>query len=357
MKTPIIQFITLTLTSFAAMAADAPSSPTASELLAKYTSALDGLRSIILKVEGSSDCFNQFGRPVGPTDSFDGSKVSGHPMKSFYRFEIRSDGRRHATRFYQWGNVGSATQWTPENQPAYNSEFWDGRQGYAQNKGINKPGSVGLVTLDNNLSSNSLEVLWHIASYGEMRGYLPPAELRLDAIVRTARSLSVRPGTETVNGSACYVVDAVTDRGRVCLWLDPAHGYQAAKATHNIAPGNIGSGGQRIPAGSTKQLSMEVIRFEKKGDVWMPMEIKVTNDMNFATTREFSHATATFKCTEVILNPDHDALHSFDWKFDPELKDGAKFHYSGQLDNYIWQDGKLVPDPVHPRSGIRPRGR
>jgi hypothetical protein len=354
-KTRVIQVVTLTLTSLTALAADAPSPPTASELLAKYTAALDGLRSINLTVEGCENSFNEFKRPVGPTDAYDGSKISGRLMTNYFKFECRSDGKRHAFRIYQWGNVGSATIWTPAEQPAYNSCFWDGHQKYDQNKGINKPGSVGLVTLNNNLPSNNPQVLWHIASYGEMRGYLPPAEQRVDAIARAARSLSVRSGTETMNGSACYVIDAVTEKGKVCLWIDPAHGYMAAKATQNIGPGNVRVAGQRVPAGTTEQRTFEVTRFEQKGDVWVPMEMKATSDMNFANTREFSHATATYKCTEVILNPDHDALHSFDWKFDPELKEGAKFHYSQQMDNYIWQGGKLVPEPIHPRSGMRPR--
>ena len=355
MKTPIIRFITLTLTSFAAMAADAPNSPTASELLAKYTAALDNLKSISLSVEGSSDSFNQFFRPVGPTDAYDGSKISGHPMKTYSRFEVRSDGEHHTIRLYEWGNVGSATRWTPAEQPAYNSTYWDGRQKYDQNKGVNKPGSVGLVTLNNNLPMDDPQVQWHISAYGEIRGYLPPAEQRLDAIARAARSLSVRQEIEEVNGSACYVIDAVTEKGKVCLWIDPAHGYMAARATQSIGAGNVRVAGQRVRAGNTERRTFEVTRFEQKGDVWIPMEIKVTSDMNFATTREFSHATATYKCTEVILNPDHATLHSFDWKFDPELKEGAKFHFSGQSGKYIWKNGTLAPEPIHPRSGTRPR--
>ena len=354
MKTRAIAFFTVIFSTFAVVAAETPAPPKASELLDKYKAALDGMQSISLTVEGSLDSSNQFNRPVGPSDSFDGTKISGRPMRRYFKFECRSDGKRLTLRQYNWGNVGSATQWTPAEQPAYNSCFWDGRQMYAQNKGINKPGSVGLVTLAN-LSADSQPVLWQFTEFGEMRGYLPPTEQRMDAIVRAARSLSVRPRTESVNGSACYVIDAATDQGKVCLWIDPAHGYMAAKATRNIVPSNVRLR-QRVPAGSTEQGSWEVVRFEQKGDVWVPVEMKVANHMNFAQTHEFSHVTATYKCTEVILNPDHDALHSFDWRFDPELKEGAKFHFSDRLDNYIWQGGKLVPDPVHPRSGVRPRG-
>jgi hypothetical protein len=72
-------------------------------------------------------------------------------------------------------------------------------------------------------------------------------------------------------GAACYVLDAVTDYGRVCLWLDPAHGYQAARETQNIAPGNMNLGGQRIR--HTEQRSFEVTQFEQKGGVRVPVEI------------------------------------------------------------------------------------
>jgi hypothetical protein len=354
MKMRILRVFSFTLFSYAALAADPSQVPTAAELLAKFTAALNSLRSVSLTVEGTLEASNHFVRPVGPTECFDGSKVSDRPMTTYLRLESRSDGVRYAVRLYQWGNVGSATKWTPADQPAYNSTYWNGRQKYDQNKGINTPGSVGLVTLAN-LPPTHEQVLWHLAAYGFVRGYLPPAELRLDDIVRTARSLSVRPETVMVNGFACYVIDATTDRGRVCLCIDPAHGYLAARAAQTIVPGNLGLSGCRIPKGSTDQRSWEITRFEQKGKVWVPMEVKVSRDMNFGATREFSHDTATYKCTEFVLNPDHGALRSFDWKYDPELKEGAKFHYSMQLDNFIWQDGKLVPDPVHPHSGRRSR--
>ncbi len=345
MKTRIIQFIMLTLTGFVMVAADLPSSsPTTSELLDKYKAALDGFRSVILKVEGVGFATSQISGPLG-------QKVSGRPMKSNFRSEFRSDGTRHAWLMYKWGNVGSATQVTPESQAAYWSSFWDGRQKHDRGAGyvmFHTPPPT---------SAQASELLFND---GEMRGYLFATDRRLDALVRTARSSLVRKDTETVNRSACYVIDAVTDQGKVCLWIDPAHGYQAAKVTLRVTAGN-NRHGQRVPPGMSHQRSLEVTRFEQKGNVWVPMEMKSSDQLELGRG-EYSRSAGTYKCTEVILNPDHDALHSFDWTYDPELKEGTLIHEVGEggieRARYVWRGGQMVPDTSwHPRGRGAPASK
>ncbi len=185
-----------------------------------------------------------------------------------------------------------------------------------------------------------------------MRGYFLSLDQRLDALVRATRSVSVRKETEAVNGFACHVIDAATDHGRVCLWIDPAHGYQAARVTLTVTAGNR-RGPQLVPPGSSERRSWEVTRFAQKNDAWVPMEMKTSGQMELGRG-DFSRGAATSRCTEIVLNPDHDGLHSFDWKYDPELKDGTLIHEIGEggieQARYVWQGGKMVPDTSwHPR--------
>jgi len=67
---------------------------------------------------------------------------------------------------------------------------------------------------------------------------------------------------------------------------------------------------------------------------------------NYYGSGSFSRWNRHYKLTEVVLNPDHDALGSFDNPLenprnDPELKNGASVRKDGS--RYVWQDGKLVP--------------
>lgn len=347
MKTYVVALITILLASATASAVETNAQPTATELLANYTAALDRMRSIIIKVDAVSDITNQLSRS-GQPDTWDGTKVSGRPMKNYSRFEFRSDGQRHAFRLYQWGNVGSATKVTPESQAAYWSSYWDGRQK------LDRGG--GHITYHKSPPSVS-EVSQLLMSRGEMRGYLVPLDRRLDALVRTDSSWTLRKKTETVNGAACYAIDASTDQGKVSLWIDPAHGYHAAKVSLSMGPGNRRAG-QRLPAGTSDRCTAEVSRFEQKDGVWLPMEWKILRLLDFRASREFTRTSTSFKCTEIRLDPDHDSLHSFDWKYDPELKDGIQIHEIAQVGDegleqarYIWQNGRPVPDPTWRRRG------
>jgi hypothetical protein len=327
---------TATNPSVAAVSTNAPALPTASELLDKYKTTLDKFKSVILKAETTIFTTNQI-------SGAQGQKVSGQPMTSYRRSEFRSDGNRHGYLNREWGNVGSATQVTPESQAASWGSFWDGQQKHDR--------GAGYVTY-HTPGPTSAQATGLLFSDGEMRGYLPETDRRLDALARAARSVSVRKQTEAINGSDCYVIDAATDQGQLCLWIDPAHGYQAARVTLSVAAGNVRLG-QVVPGGMSVRRSLAVTRFEQKGGVWVPMEIKLAEQMQLSA-REFSHSYVTLKCTEIMLNPDHDALHSFDWTRDPELKDGTVIHEIGpsgvEKARFVWRGGEPVPDTTwHPR--------
>ena len=76
-----------------------------------------------------------------------------------------------------------------------------------------------------------------LGTYSGIYGFLGSDE-RLDAVLRGAKQISMRPTTETVSGIACHVIDADTDYGQYTVWLDPAHGYNAVKVTRKATGGH-----------------------------------------------------------------------------------------------------------------------
>ena len=58
--------------------------------------------------------------------------------------------------------------------------------------------------------------------------------------------------------------------GKYTFWIDPAHGYNIAKGTTVQREGDI-IAGHKLQG--ERKSSYEVVRFEKIGDVWLPMEI------------------------------------------------------------------------------------
>ena len=185
-----------------------------------------------------------------------------------------------------------------------------------------------------------------------MLGFLG-ADERLDAVLHRADRISLRPTMETINGCACYVIDARTEYGEYVVWLDSGHGCQPAKATWEA------TGGQRyhdkvIPRGDRVTARVDHVRFERIDGVWVPMEADQDSRYIFANREFFSKERSHFKRTKIVLNPDHDKLGSFDDPLtnpaqDPELRSGAKVKVwssnprSGPA-RYFWQDGKVVDE-------------
>ena len=181
------------------------------------------------------------------------------------------------------------------------------------------------------------------ASY--LVGYNMESDERMDSILRKAQNISVSSRMENVGGFDCYVIRAETDKGTLSLWIDPAHGYNLAKAEARVSEGDF-SCSYRLKRGESRVTTLENVRFEKVDGVWVPMEADVSQHRKYrgGTVNEDYH----YKRTDFVLAPDHDAPGSFDnpienAKNDPELKNGTDVRRLGDPDTYIWQDGKLTP--------------
>ena len=81
------------------------------------------------------------------------------------------------------------------------------------------------------------------------------------------------------------------------------------------------------------------VRFEKIDGMWVPMEADYGFDRRLVKG-DFEKEDHHIKRTEFILNPDHEALGSFETDF---IRYGASIHLIGTPGIlYIWQDGKVV---------------
>ena len=102
------------------------------------------------------------------------------------------------------------------------------------------------------------------------------------------------------------MIYAKTDSGRISLWIDPAHGYNVARAESRGTQGNLYYG-RPLTRGQVVSSRIEHIRFEKTDDVWVPVEA----DMKQYQDDRISIIKWHHKRTKMTLNPDHNALGSF----------------------------------------------
>ena len=177
-----------------------------------------------------------------------------------------------------------------------------------------------------------------------LTGYVIQTFERVDSILRRAESISVRPKTESVGGSDCYVIYAKTDSGRISLWIDPAHGYNVARAESRGTQGNLYYG-RPLTRGQVVSSRIEHVRFEKIDGIRVPVEMDFTMD-NQLGPGSFSRQKCHYKRTEVVVNPDHEALGSFDDPLenpenDPLLRNGTRIKMEGGLRG-VWLNGKVV---------------
>ena len=147
---------------------------------------------------------------------------------------------------------------------------------------------------------------------------------------------------ENIGGADCYVIYADTKRGRYKVWIDPSHGYHIAKATAKRGPGNVvGPLGFTLRPTEKMSFSMENVRFKKVDDVWVPVEADLAYGRKYPGVNFYDNNKIHHKATDIILNPDHDALRSF---IPDDIPDGARVHIEGipYKIKYTWQDGKVV---------------
>ncbi|MHC4704444.1 MAG: LamG-like jellyroll fold domain-containing protein [Planctomycetota bacterium] len=263
--------------------------PTATELLDKYAQTQDKPKSVIIKSEISEQ--GHYPR-VGRVGQFAFS-------------ELRLDGDRSCLRIRKHVNprglpIGEAYCWV---------RLWDGHTYFGLDPSdlrirTGEEGRDFALDTVGGPGNRGHEVMGYF--YGDVR-----PEERVDRLLRQARSIRVRDRLERLGRSRCYVIEALIERGRYTLWIDPQHGYNIAKAEVFREARQCDAVFPESWKGKMKMAcnSLENARFKKIEDVWVLMEVDCKTDSESIYGKGWNKLH--YKRTEVILNPDHEALRSF----------------------------------------------
>ncbi len=336
--------------------------PSAKELLEKYGANLDKQTSFIVKFETSGfGAHNMKGSSAGAT---------------FNEGEACYDGCRTAHRVYTWGAIDDHVL-APSDR-VYHSLMWDGTATYSYRRSaaaVEIRGEIdnGMLT---RVRTRSLDEIAKRLRSGERvtdvkpvttgnNGCFRPSEMavseefgyliddmeRLDVVLlEQSKSLSVRPKMVKVNGTDCYVIDAGTRRGKYTLWIDPKHGYQSARVMIARRGGDeaLNIRGYKLPhEGSSIDVTVDYLRFQNVDGVWVAVETKHRYNRIIGTTHQFYRCRNHIRIASVQLNPDHEALRSFE---PHDVLDGALVTYDSErwanegAGEFVWRNGRLVPE-------------
>ncbi len=160
-----------------------------------------------------------------------------------------------------------------------------------------------------------------LPDYGRLRHYFAQG-----------KDIVVHEQTEAVNGSPCSVVDlrmdTDRDKRRIRLWLDPAHGYLAAKETSWLD-------------GDTFYEQWGA-KFKLFDGVWFTAE-RQYRYLSVFVSSDGDSAPGRYRLNHFVLNPDHDQLRSFD----PSFAEGAVTRVfvgarQSLRQRFTWRDGELI---------------
>lgn len=301
--------------------------PSVSELLAQFAQTQDKLKSYICKCTVSTEMDNLLSGRY--------SALSGKGRKETM-YEFRYDGNRYSERFSKWGNVKSTTRFIPKDEAPYNSVLWDGTTYFSYSTAADNPGTLTVFKSRDEFSGRSWTTHQNAIHYGPgmqiFRGLLD--DDRIDVTVRKAHGVTIRNKTDNINGAECYFIDAVAEGNKYFIWIDPSHGYNIVKLKYWEKKNNI-------------FCSLENVSFEKINNLWIPMRGDITRIQKFPQG-EFTKSIEHIKITEMILNPDHNALGSF---YLDDIRNGAivtigwdreSQRMRGHKGKYKWQDGRVI---------------
>ena len=304
------------------------------ELLQRYTQALDATQSFTDTYQEESDF---------------AYRMPGAAMKGrkFTRGKIRSDGKRLYHQDYSWGDIRPSTMNLPESTPEYHLRLVAEGKLYTHSTSITTPRMKGNVDMQSGDGYCKANITCH--PYSGLYGYLGANE-RIDAVLRAAQQISMRPRTESVNGVACHVIDAHTKYGQYTVWLDPTHGYNAAKVTRKARAGNHKINEQLMLKGDHAEAYVVITRFDQVGGTWVPVE--ADQQTVYTSGSLFSNDYSHYQRANIVLNPDHDTLGSFDKPHehpanDPELRNNARVNITDCESIGVkasWTDGKVLDE-------------
>ena len=303
----------------------AAKNPTAFELLDKFAETQDQFQSFRAKVITSRR----------------GSSKELMARKSWKgRYFTECDGcfdkSRAGVRVYSWGKINQ-TDYYKKDKPYYIIDLWDGENHFQYTEAREEP--VYLSIGEAKVADMREGVIKQNYSGKFLMGYFYPFSGRVDRLLRKAGNLSIRRTTEKVGRSQCYVIDGVHEKDKYTIWLDPEHGYHIAKAVVERARSNV-----QDPF--SFRVELKNVRFQKIDSKWVPVSANLESRFDYQKG-QYSNSSYHIKVTEMVFDPDHDALRSFvpddikDRTWIPFFVDSQSPYYP----QYFWsKEPKIVAD-------------
>jgi hypothetical protein len=304
-----------------------------SELLDKYAATQDLLmKSFRIEYEETSESVGRYS--TGPR-----SGVPLYTQKRYMYGRLCFDGEKSKWSDEIWGDFNHRERGLSRKDAVCRSWLWDGKRNFAfvrKRPGSDKP---GLLVIDNKSPASPLQNVT-VARGEYLMGYFRSSK-RIDVVLRDAKSLRVRRNQDVIGGVSCYVIDSQTEYNHYTIWIDSRHGYNIARA--EIRQEKHKRNGSYLPE---RHIVLENVRFERIGQVWVPMEADIREDEN-QPNGDFRQLKEHHERLEVLLNPDHQILGSF--KTD-DIENGTKVYIAPGKTPYIWQDGRVVDQQGSPVS-------
>jgi len=149
-------------------------------------------------------------------------------------------------------------------------------------------------------------------------------------------------GQETLSGSLCYIVEAKTKYGTFTVWITPEKGYNALKYVVRKSGRDILRDDIHIEdQGITEWVKVvDSIDVRKIDGVFVPVSGKLVDRAKAGDEWE-STDHVEVKRSEIVLNPDFEALGAFEISF-PEGTEVTHQDIPGL--RFRWTKGKFVPD-------------
>jgi len=305
--------------------------PTVTELLDNYAETQDKLKSFVITTETTMK--GATNHPITPP------ALKGKMRYSVSSSEFCYDGNRSSTRLHRWLNLTSLPDKPLSKGHSsynYNRYLWDGKSSFSYAMGPrNDP---CFLTIDNRPEAKGYFTIARTEA-ATMMGYFFGDTQRIDKILRQYDRVSVRPQKQRLGDWECYVIDADTKHGKYTLWIDPAHGYNVARADIQKKDSDLAYG-KHMETGMHGSSCYRVVRFGQAEGVWLPMEMELHGELKWGDGY-FSRGKSHVKRTSVTLSPDHDALGSF---VVDDVPNGAQVRIVGVEGKYKWQDGQVVDE-------------
>jgi hypothetical protein len=267
-----------------------------------------------------------------------------------------SDGKRFSHRMWRWGEMKGRGNVTPREEAFYNSELFDGKRivyfcdKLGSRGGADPNGSATVITTTDPASVPGVKAqLICQSDDAAMLGYLFGDPERIDTVLRRAGQIQVTREAAPDGKPGCFVLRARTSAGTYAVWLDPARSHNIVRAEVYRQAGDLlamGVTGKTLPGASVSN-TITITRFEKRGELWIPMEAAWTSS-NRMDKGEYQNIKSVIKRTEVVISPDFVALGAF---VPDDVRDGALIFKDGQMYDrsgarLVWRKGEVVPEVV-----------